>query len=92
MIKAGIKHVKNNLSRLLVQVKDGEEIVITKRGRPIARIVKENREGDNTRAVLDTLAREGLITLPTRSIVKDHVSAAKVPGKPVSKMIIEDRR
>ena len=92
MIKAGIKHVKNNLSRLLVQVKDGEEIVITKRGRPIARIVKENREGNNTRAALDGLAQEGLVTLPSRGITKDHVSAVKVPGKLVSEMIIEDRR
>jgi len=38
MISAGIKELKNNLSRLLVRVKAGEEILITDRGRPIARI------------------------------------------------------
>ena len=80
MIKAGIKHVKNNLSKLLVQVKDGKKIVITKRGRPIARIVKENREGDNTRAVLDTLAREGLITLPPEHCKRSCIGG-KSPGK-----------
>ncbi|MBW2079299.1 MAG: type II toxin-antitoxin system Phd/YefM family antitoxin [Deltaproteobacteria bacterium] len=42
MISAGIKEVKNNLSRLLARVKAGEEVLITERGRPVARIVKEN--------------------------------------------------
>ena len=41
MINAGIKHVKNNLSSLLAQVKAGEEIVITHRGQPVARIISE---------------------------------------------------
>ena len=39
MISAGVKDVKNNLSRLLARVKAGEVVVITDRGRPVARIV-----------------------------------------------------
>jgi len=34
MIKAGIKETKNNLSRYLMHVKAGEEVVITERGNP----------------------------------------------------------
>ena len=60
MINAGIKHVKNNLCRLLAQVKAGEEIVITDRGRPVARIISEKRGNQPIRA-----ARwEGLETFP----------------------------
>ncbi|OPX38045.1 MAG: hypothetical protein B1H11_05105 [Desulfobacteraceae bacterium 4484_190.1] len=92
MISAGIKHVKNNLSRLLAQVKAGEEILITERGRPIARIVKEDQEGKSTRAALERLAQRGLITLPSRSILKGLASATKVQGRPASEMVIEDRR
>ena len=92
MIRSGIKDVKNNLSRLLVKVKAGEEILITERGRPIARIVKENQGDKSIRAALGTLVQKGLVTLPSRSIQKDSISAVEVQGKPVSKIVIEDRR
>lgn len=92
MISAGIKEVRNNLSRLLAQVKAGEEILITERGRPVARIVKENHSDKSIRAALGPLVQRGLIALPSRSILKDHISTVKVPGKPVSEMVIEGRR
>ena len=92
MISAGIKEVKNNLSRLLARVKTGEEILITDRGKPVARIVKENQGDKSIRAVLEPLVQKGLILLPSRSIQKDRLSAVEVPGEPVSKRVIEDRR
>jgi len=92
MISAGIKEVKNNLSRLLARVKAGEEVLITERGRPVARIVKENHGDKSIRAALWPLVQRGLIALPSRSIMKDRISAVEVSGKPVSEMVIEDRR
>jgi len=92
MISTGIKDVKNNLSRLLALVKAGEEILITERGRPVARIVKENQGDKSIRAALGPLAQRGLIALPSRSILKDRISPVETPGKPVSEMVIEDRR
>ena len=92
MIRTGIKDVKNNLSRLLAQVKAGEEILITERGRPVARIVKENREDKSIRAALGPLVQRGLIALPSRSILKERISVVEVQGKPVSEMVTEDRR
>jgi prevent-host-death family protein len=92
MINVGIKEVKNNLSRLLARVKAGEEILITKRGRPVARIVKENQGDKSVRATLEPLVQRGLITLPNRSILKDPISAVEILGKSVSEMVIEDRR
>jgi len=92
MISAGIKDVKNNLSRLLTQVKAGEEILITERGRPVARIVKENHEDMSIRAALEPLVRKGLIVLPGRSILKDRLLTVEIQGTPVSSMVIEDRR
>ncbi|OGQ94873.1 MAG: hypothetical protein A2521_09560 [Deltaproteobacteria bacterium RIFOXYD12_FULL_57_12] len=92
MISAGIKDVKNNLSRLLSRVKAGEEILITDRGRPVARIVKEHPGEQSIRTVLAPLVRKGLIALPGRSIMKDHLLTVEVPGASVSSMVIEDRR
>ena len=92
MILAGIKEVKNNLSRLLARVKTGEEVLITERGRPVARIVKENHEGKSIREALGPLIQIGLVALPSRSIQKERIAAIEVSGKPVSEMVIEDRR
>ncbi|MEA2110147.1 MAG: type II toxin-antitoxin system prevent-host-death family antitoxin [Pseudomonadota bacterium] len=92
MISVGIKEVKNNLSRLLSRVKAGEEILITNRGKPVARIVKENYGDKSIRAALEPLIQRGLIRLPSRSILKDHISTVKARGKAVSEMVIEDRR
>lgn len=92
MIRAGIKEVMDNLSRRLGRVKEGEEILITERGRPVARVVKEGQGDRSVRAVLGPLIQKGLVTLTSRSILREHLSALEAPGKPVSDMVLEDRR
>lgn len=92
MISAGIKDVKNNLSRLLSEVKAGEEVLITERGRPVARIIKENSADQSIRAALMPLIQKGLVSMPSQNIRKDSISALKVSGSPVSEMVIQDRR
>lgn len=92
MISAGIKELKNNLSRLIDRVKAGEEILITERGKPVARIVKENQNDKSIRAAMGPLVQRGLVVLPSRNILRNGISAVEAPGKPVSEMVIEDRR
>jgi prevent-host-death family protein len=92
MITAGIKDAKNNLSHYLALVKAGEEIVITERGKPVARIIGERNGKQQLRIALDPLIRRGLITLPTRDLIKERLPPLATKGKPVSEMVIEDRR
>lgn len=92
MITTGIKEAKNNLSGFLALVKAGEEILITDRGKPVARIVREDPGRRNLRETLAPLIQKGLVVLPTCSLAKDNLSPQQVPGKPVSEMVIEDRR
>lgn len=92
MIHAGIKEIKNNLSRFLAQVKAGEEVMITERGKPVARIIKENSINSAIRTALAPLVEKGLVVLPSRSLKKDELTCYEAPGKLVSEMIIEDRR
>ena len=92
MISAGIKELKNNLSRYLSLVKKGEDILITERGRAIARIVQENSKSRSIREALSPLILKGLITLPSQMIDKEVTPPLEVPGKPVSEMALEDRR
>jgi len=92
MITAGVKELKNNLSIYLTRVKSGEEVLITNRGKTFARIVKEEASNKSIRAALAPLIAKGLITLPSREINKLNLSPIQVPGKPVSEMVLEDRR
>lgn len=45
MAKVGMHEAKSNLSKLVERVEGGEEIVITRRGEPAARLVPERRGG-----------------------------------------------
>jgi prevent-host-death family protein len=89
---AGIKEIKNNLSRYLSRVKSGEEILITERGKPIARIIKESEEYNSIRSTLNPLIEKGLITMPSRRIKKNEPSRIQATGKSTAEMVAEDRR
>ena len=54
MKKAGIREVRQNLSALIEDVKKGREVVITDRGRPVARLVPPSQQ---TAAPFPDLAR-----------------------------------
>jgi prevent-host-death family protein len=92
MIKAGIRDTKNNLSRYLAKVKAGEEVIITERGRPVARIIREDQGSRSIRAALSPLIERGLIALPSRRLEKEKLLTLQASGKSVSEMVIEDRR
>ena len=40
MVKVNVHEAKTNLSRLLLQVEAGEEVVIARNGEPVARLVR----------------------------------------------------
>ena len=45
MIKVNVHKAKTNLSRLLAKVEAGEEVVISRRGTPVARIARIRKQG-----------------------------------------------
>ena len=45
MIKVNVHEAKTNLSRLLAKVETGEEVVIIRRGTPVARMVRVQKQG-----------------------------------------------
>ena len=92
MITTGIKDLKNRLSRYLSFFKKGEDVLITERGKVIARIVCENSQKASLRQALHPLLLKGLITLPVSEIDKDFPDPVEITGKSVSEMAIEDRR
>lgn len=50
MRHVGAFEAKNKLAELLDAVESGEEITITRRGKPVARLVRHDARGDRRRA------------------------------------------
>ena len=74
MKQAGIRDVRQNLSVLLEDVKKGREIVITDRGRPVARLVPPLREVAQPFPDLSAFRRKMPVLTPaaSQSIVEDR--------------------
>jgi len=66
-----VSELKATLSEQLARVKAGEEVVVTERGRPIAKIVPLSGETIGLSAHMSELARNGLIRLGTGKVSKD---------------------
>jgi len=93
MCTVGVKELKNNLTQYLRRTKQGEEVIITERGTPIA-LIQPIRSADKAvslEARLARLAAQGVVALPTQKPLR-RVRLVKVSGKPISKAIVEDRR
>ncbi len=45
MVTVNVHEAKTHLSRLLARVEAGEEVVITRNGKPVARLVSAERRG-----------------------------------------------
>lgn len=92
MMTVGIRELKIHLSRYLSKVRSGEEIIITDRNEPIARIIREPSSNKKLRDILVQMAGQGLIILPKKSIKKRNTLPIAIKGKKMSEIIIEERR
>ena len=92
MIIAGISEVKARLSSYLAAVQTGDEVIITDRGRRVARITKEPRRSASVAERLTGLAAARLVTLPLEAPFRDSPPPPRIGGRPLSAIVCEDRR
>ena len=78
----GIRELRDGLSRHLASVRDGEEIIVTDHGKPVARITpyRESRTTD----ILEDLTRRGMSRPPLRP------KQPRDPLPPSDKIVISD--
>ena len=83
-MQASVRTVKNRLSELLRRVQRGEEIIVTSRNRPVAKIVP--------------LAPEDASRVPSREDVIEELAALRsslsgsLTGEPLSRTVLELRK
>jgi prevent-host-death family protein len=85
MAEVGIRELRDHLSRYLEHVQAGEEVVVTDRGRAIARVIPMVGE-----RALDRLIREGRVT-PAKQRRRSLPEPLQTEGI-VSDLIAEQRR
>ncbi len=85
--QVGVRDLKNGLSAHLRRVADGETIVVTDRGRAVARLVPVTWQTG-----LVELAQRGAATLPDHPRGRSQRPAPHRSGQPqLSDMVIADR-
>lgn len=91
-MKAGVAQLKAELSRYLERVKAGHEVVVTDRGRPVAKLVPVSADASQG-SRRERLVREGLL-LPGRGKLRPSLlrPPSEGPGAPVLDALLEERR
>lgn len=96
MQQVGIRELKNRLTHYLDSVKNGDRVVVTDRGRPVAilhRLDKIEAHADADER-LATLAAQGLLRLPSRQAGTGSIEPLPLDegAPPVAETLIGDRR
>ena len=91
---AGVSELKASLSAYLARVKAGEEVVVTERGTPVAKLIPIPRDESSDMAHLRDLERRGLLRIGTGHLPDDFWERP-MPEDPeglVLKGLLEERR
>ena len=86
-VEVGIRELKNQLSKYIERVKAGEEVIVTDRGRPVARLSAPDAADDR----LSSLVAAGIVQAPGNR--KRRVPNKRIkPNGDVSSLVAEQRR
>jgi prevent-host-death family protein len=87
-VEVGVRELRSKLSHWLDRAKNGEEVIVTERGKPVARITAAGY-----RETWDRLIEEGVITRATKP--REPIDVDKLPRLKegtLTEILIEQRR
>lgn len=85
-MEAGVRELRDHLSRYLDIVRDGQEVTVTDHGKAVARLVPFGQPRP-----LDRLIAEGLVT-PASVAKRSRVAGGVASNGSVSDLVAEQRR
>ena len=85
-MEAGVRDLRDHLSRYLAQVREGAEVTVTDHGHAVARLVPLQQP-----RTLDRLIAEGLVT-PARTPKRKRTAQPITAEGTVSDLVAEQRR
>jgi prevent-host-death family protein len=97
-MQVAVTELRAHLSDWLGRVREGEEVVITERGRPVARLLAHesiapaDTTGDEATRLAQRLQAEGLILEPARARRPRALAARRVRGRGSVSDIVSEQR
>jgi prevent-host-death family protein len=89
MERLGVRELRQNLSKYLLEVKQGESFVVTERGREVARLTPS---GPDDSPIARLVAERGA-TMPSRDLLELAARSGRKPaGGPPSAEVLEELR
>jgi prevent-host-death family protein len=89
MRQVGIRALQARLSEFVRRAANGETIVVTERGRPIAELAPHRSTELPSR--LTEMVRRGEVTLATKAAGLPRVRGRMRPGSSLSDVVVEER-
>lgn len=89
MTQVGVRKVKDRLSEYIRRVRQGERVVITDRGRPVAALVGLAPEEPG--ALASELVKQGLVEWGGGK-PRGLADAPRIAGRRAEEVVLEDRR
>lgn len=86
-MEVGVRELRDNLSKWIAKARRGQDVVITDRGKPVARLT---RYGESP--ALQQLIEQGLIQLPSQRKSKISRNNLVKPRGSVSELVKDQRR
>ena len=84
----GVRDLRQNLSRFLLQVKEGQSFVVTERGREVARLTPS---GPPDSPIARLVAERGA-TMPRANLLSIAGQGAGHPAGPPSQQLLDEMR
>ena len=89
-MRLGLHEANHKFSKAIQAVKQGKEVVLTERGKPIA-VIKPIEAGKNESAVIRRLEAEVVLRPVEKRGPMPDIKPIAIKGKPLSATVIEDR-
>jgi prevent-host-death family protein len=94
-MRVGLRDANHNFSRLMRAVRRGTEVVLTERGRPVARLTRiealAGPEAESTTELLQRLSDQGLLRGAMKAGPLPSWKPRKISGAPLSDTVRVDR-
>ncbi len=94
MLTAAVSELKASLSRFLARVKAGEDVIVTERGRPVARLVPVERVAEDIPVHLLGLQRKGVVRIGSAKLEPGFWDLPRpvAPGSATLEALLDERK
>jgi len=91
-MRLGLREANQQFSKAIKAVKEGKEVILTERGKPIA-VIKPLKPKENQEAIIRRLEADGILrpALKRGPMPTPTWKPIRIKGKPISQTISEER-